>query len=186
MALKFSLWLFHQFLTKFTSNYQPENGFDWIKILNHSGLPRCQESLTASIVLDLGNYGRILNLSRCLTRPLFCGWVTAAPFSPPLDFLSWSSRFSELYTEYRQLRPPGKYLRCREKGTGGGSAHLVLQDSLLCDVQQVTEHFQTSIFLIVIQWSLALHHSSSLSAIKFFEPQLKQYMEKKKKNELPV
>ena len=41
MAFEFSLVLFHQFLGKFTSNYQPENGSDWIERLNHSGLPCC-------------------------------------------------------------------------------------------------------------------------------------------------
>lgn len=41
MAFEFYLLLFHQFLGKFTSNYQPENGSDWIESLNHSRLPCC-------------------------------------------------------------------------------------------------------------------------------------------------
>lgn len=32
---------FTSFLRKFTSNYQPENGFDWIESPNLSGLPCC-------------------------------------------------------------------------------------------------------------------------------------------------
>lgn len=41
MVFRFSLLLFYQFLIKFTSNYQLENGSDWIKSLNHFGLPSC-------------------------------------------------------------------------------------------------------------------------------------------------
>lgn len=41
MVFEFSLLLFLWFLRKFTSNYQPENGSDWIESLNHSGLPCC-------------------------------------------------------------------------------------------------------------------------------------------------
>ena len=75
--------------------------------------PAVTDNLTASIVLDLGNYGRILNLSGCLTRPLSCGWKTAAPLLSLCDFLSGSSQFLELYAIYTQVRPPLKYL-CRE------------------------------------------------------------------------
>lgn len=41
MVFSFSLLLFYQFLIRFTSNYQLENGSDWIKSQNHFGLSSC-------------------------------------------------------------------------------------------------------------------------------------------------
>lgn len=76
-----------------------------LKVWTTLASPAVTDNLTASIVLDLENYGRILNLSGCLSSPLSCGWMTTTQFPSLLDFLSVSSQFSELYAEYLQVRP---------------------------------------------------------------------------------
>ena len=123
------------------------------------GSPAVTGNLTASIVLDLGNYGRILNLSGCLTRLLSCGWMAAALHPFPLDFPPGSSQLLELCAECLKVRPPLKYLdcggkkgQCQKEGIGWESVDLSYHpfSRSPADTGQVTEHFSTFVFLTII------------------------------------